>query len=118
MSRLFHWITPQFAAAVATLVLLLSPFLVWAASTVMEATDPRDGAKIALYVTACTHDAILMEIPPEYRAEFRQAEYRDPKGKVTAACWMLVPGGRVLLVYEDGDKGMVPMQAFKPRVDA
>lgn len=119
--NIFRWITPQFAVAIATLVLLLSPFLVWAADTVLEARLPgRPGEVMLIYTTECTNDMIVRRIQKEAPAglRFYQGLYRDATGKEYVNCWTTPGDGRVYFIYEDGDQGMLPMQAFKPRTDA
>lgn len=56
--------------------------------------------------------AIGQLLPPPIRELFRAAS-ASVDGKTYAACFAMRPDGYVVLQYEDGDAGLVPMHEFK-----
>lgn len=54
-------------------------------------------------------------VPEDQRSMFHKA-LAQVHGKVYTACWTYTPGG-ALLVYDDGDQGMVPGADFKEEPD-
>ena len=40
--------------------------------------------------------------------------YATVDGKSYRGCWTLLPDGRVLVRYDDGDSGLVMISEFKP----
>lgn len=74
-----------------------------------QASNGRD--VVTLRDTSCSNEDVLSHIPPEYKKYFFNAEVLL-KGVQYKACW-LVQGENVLLVYPDGDQGMLPVTLFK-----
>lgn len=70
---------------------------------------------IRLTDTACTDAAVLERIEPQARPHFRQAR-ATVDGKSYRACWGALPMA-VVLVYEDGDQGVLPLSALQRPVD-
>ena len=67
---------------------------------------------ITLFDTACTSEAVLGHIPPMFRQHFRSGA-AVLEGKTYGFCWVVpVDQPVVVLVYEDGDQGMLPLAAF------
>ncbi|WP_326540615.1 hypothetical protein [Pseudorhodoferax sp.] len=64
---------------------------------------------------ACSNEAVLNRIEPAARALFRTAS-ATLQGQRYTACWSVVSSA-VVLVYEDGDQGLVPMSKLKVPVD-
>lgn len=92
-------------------------------ATVAGATGPmeyiaRQGSDYVIVHTgsACTNDKILSVIPAEYQDKFRAAE-AHVNGQDYKACFILHEE-MVYLVYEDGDKGVIPASAFEPLKEA
>ena len=67
---------------------------------------------IRLVDQECTSQLVLDQLQPESRPQFREAS-AFLQGQAFAACWRATPTG-ALLIYEDGDQGMVPFDALKP----
>lgn len=55
---------------------------------------------------------VIQHIPQGSRGFFQRA-YAVLNGKQWAACWATRTDGNVLMVYSDGDQGLVPLGAFK-----
>lgn len=64
---------------------------------------------------ACSSQAVLKRIEPEAHARFRTA-FATLQGQRYTACWSVMSTA-VLLVYEDGDQGLVPVSRLKVPVD-
>lgn len=89
-----------------------------AASAAAQTTDlvAYQGTNaIRLTDAACTDATVLERIDPDARPYFRSA-WATVNGKRYNACWGALPVA-VLLVYEDGDQGMVPLSALQVPVD-
>lgn len=56
--------------------------------------------------------AVLKVIPEGHRGVFRLA-LATVGGVVYRACWALQVDGLVMVVYDDGDRGLVPMALFR-----
>lgn len=70
---------------------------------------------IRLMDAACTEAAVLERIEPAARQHFRSAR-ATVDGKTYRACWGALPVA-VVLVYEDGDQGMLPFSSLQVPVD-
>lgn len=70
---------------------------------------------IRLSEAACSSQAILQRIEPKAHTHFRTAS-ATLQGQRYTACWSIVSTA-VLLVYEDGDQGLVPVSKLKVPVD-
>lgn len=88
------------------LMLVLS---VPASAAEMSASLGKDYIRIS--DKECTEKAVLDRIPPDQRPLFRKAE-ATVGGVDYKACWMYTPQA-IKLIYEDGDEGLIPPQAFK-----
>ena len=75
----------------------------------MFATNGRDSVRLTQ--SACA-PAVLEKIAPNLRPHFLGA-VAMVDGVQFSPCWALRPDGRVELRYEDGDRGLVPLQDFK-----
>lgn len=60
----------------------------------------------------CTNEQVLALIPPQYREQFASAT-AFIEGQVHEGCWTDF-GGRAWILYSDGDRGSLPLSAFKP----
>ena len=94
---------------------LIVSFAVYAAPSVMRHDDGADF--IRLFNIPCANDLVLAKAPPEYRAELRAGEGHID-GKTYGMCWLALPDGSVGMIYEDGDAGRLPVQAFRPEVNS
>lgn len=77
--------------------------------TAPQASNGRD--TVILREKECSSTETLSHIPAEYKKYFFDAEV-FLKGTQYKACWTL-QGENVLLVYPDGDQGMLPVTLFK-----
>lgn len=73
----------------------------------------RQGAdEVRTFDTPCMHPVVLAyaaRLVPD--TEFQKA-YAVVGGQRYEGCWRAVQGGAVHLIYEDGDQGILPEQAF------
>lgn len=95
--------------AIAGIILLF--FSVSAFATTFTCKDPNgaNDDKVTLTEDACDK-SVLQFIPNEYQQHFRKA-IGHVGGKVWVACWSLnVPKGVVIVIYNDSDAGMFPLQ--------
>lgn len=99
---------------VAFVVLLTFATGAWAG---FISRDARTGNWARLDKGVCTNEGILKHIPSEYRSKFGPGE-AQLEGKKHPLCWVLAPDGSVILVYEDGEIGKVPVHYFKPETDS
>lgn len=66
---------------------------------------------VVLMDKPCPYGSVLRYIDEKHRDRFKKADTRV-SGQRYFACWVEVDG-LVMLVYEDGDQGMVPLAMFK-----
>jgi len=115
MNRLFSWITPQFAAAIATLLLLLSSFTVWAADG--DRVAEKDGNQILLTQKPCGIPAIVeyvkMTAPPGEKHYDKSATFTPADGPKIDLCWC-EHDGLVNLADADGNTATMHSEDFKP----
>lgn len=76
----------------------------------MFATNGRDWAR--LLDKPCTNKLILDQLPTEVQAQMKAAEV-EIEGTFYKACWADV-GEQIFLKYEDGDKGLITKDNFRP----
>lgn len=62
-------------------------------------------------------DSVLAHVPQGSRGYFRKALVIY-EGKEYVACFALRPDGLVMLVYSDGDAGLIPVSLFTQEPDA
>jgi hypothetical protein len=67
---------------------------------------------VRLMDAPCPYASVLRFINEDQRKHFRKADTRVG-GQRYFACFAIL-GDQVALVYEDGDKGLVPASEFKP----
>ena len=68
--------------------------------------------EVVIREAPCTVASVLMRIPEAQREGWRRADARI-SGQKFFAFWRIVQSA-VVLVYEDGDQGLIPAGAFKP----
>lgn len=95
------------------LALLLCLSSLAQADTVMVARHPN-GDVMYLHDTPCKNAEVLAHVPVEYRKLMQSGRARV-SGVEHSMCWLLNPAMLVVAVYEDGEAGVVPVQAFAPR---
>jgi hypothetical protein len=59
--------------------------------------------------------SVLQHVVPEHQNKFRKADALI-EGQKYVACWTEIDG-MVFIVYEDGDHGMIPAEAFRALKD-
>lgn len=82
------------------------------AQTKPPLTARIDTSTFLIYEERCTLKAALDEVPASLHSRLGKAQ-ATVEGKVYSACWHIVPGG-IKVLYEDGDIGMIPYEAFSP----
>ena len=98
------------------LVALLVLFSAHSAAQVMRAEDGQ-GSYLRLFSQPCANDRVLARTPPAHRQSLHAGEAKV-NGTVYGMCWLALPDGTVGILYEDGDQGRMPIQAFRPEVGA
>lgn len=96
-----------YAFALAVLLAAVAP-----PSVAGELVARLGGDTARLTEKPCPVD-VLKIIPEGSRGFFRQA-LMTVNAKQYVACWALRPDGMVMVVYTDGDMGLIPASAFKP----
>lgn len=67
--------------------------------------------RVRLSEQPCTHEAVLVHIDPKMRELYFNA-WAHLSGHDYLACWT-IGSGRALMVYEDGDAGIIPAEDLK-----
>ena len=92
--------------------ILIAAAIAAAGSAIAETRVARHGDDhVKLMEAPCPYASVLRFIPEEKRDLFRKADTRIG-GERFFACWVLIDD-QVFLIYEDGDKGAVPVSDFK-----
>lgn len=110
--------TPALLTTVLASTALVSAAALTATAAQAQTTDlvAYQGTNaIRLTEAACTDDAVLQQLAPELRPYFRSA-WAQVEGKRYNACWGTLPTA-VILVYEDGDQGLVPLSDLRVPMD-
>jgi hypothetical protein len=71
---------------------------------------------VRLSEAPCTSEVVLHQLPAHVRADFKTAS-AVVEGKTFQACWRQT-GDSAVLLYEDGDQGLIPMNELKPELSA
>jgi hypothetical protein len=99
---------------VVTFFLLLAVFTVVAEAALIY----RSGTSFArLHDKPCAIDEVLKILPENLRSSFLMGDAWYG-GKAYAMCWTLMPDGNVLMLYPDGEMGLLPASSFKRATDA
>lgn len=70
---------------------------------------------VRLSEAPCTNELVTPRLPPGLGEEFHAA-VAVFGGKSFVACWREM-GNIAFLIYEDGDQGVIPLQALHPALD-
>lgn len=79
-----------------------------------ELVARRGGDMVRLTDTPCTSQQVLNRIDPESQPNYRAAS-AILQGQSFVACWNIA-GNAAHLLYEDGDEGLIPLEALKPEM--
>ncbi|MCM2251952.1 MAG: hypothetical protein NDJ19_06300 [Ramlibacter sp.] len=74
------------------------------------------GDSVRLGEGPCTSERVLGRLEPKLHPHFRAAS-AVVQGNNFAACWRKT-GSVAVLLYEDGDQGIVPLADLKPELSA
>lgn len=120
--NLFRWITPQFVSVLALFLAIIAPYVVWAQGPQKRPLVAElNSTTVRLYETPCTVPEILAQIDESYHSKWQRghAKFSDHERRL---CWAVTqtPDGShvVLIADEQGQRGMVPIELFKPETDA
>lgn len=91
------------------LILIAAMFTAPAFSADMVARAGKDYVRLMAAPCAGVVSEMLV---PAIRDDFLTAA-ASMNGKEYAACWTLRPDGTVIVAYEDGDVGLIPVTDFK-----
>lgn len=96
------------------LILLLGVILLLAACPIgaTELVARQGDDEVRLFESPCVHAGTLGLIKPEAREKFKKAAGRF-SGQMFYGCWRPV-GDSAVLVWEDGDQGIIPVTELKP----
>ena len=97
-------------ALACALTLLGAPVL----AEEMVAINGNDSVR--LYDSPCTSQKVLERVTPELPAALKDAS-AVVQGQPYKACW-IIDGDAAHLLYEDGDQGLIPLEAFKAPISA
>lgn len=78
----------------------------------LVAENGRDSLRLAQ--APCSNEKVLALIREEHRDKFKAA-VANVAGQRYAACWADPGEGAYVVIYEDGDLGVVPITAFVER---
>ena len=70
-------------------------------------------ASMVLHNTPCTNEKAMSVVPDAMKPQFFHGEYTFKDGHTIVACWG-TDGKTIYIADEEGDKGMLPIQAVKP----
>lgn len=104
-----YWRRVGFIAFAAILVLFLT-FLIFPKKAHADLVARQGNDSVRLTSEPCKNEAILNQIRPEYQDRFK-AGIAEVNGKKYPMCWTAA-NEDVFMLYEDGDKGRVPMIVF------
>jgi hypothetical protein len=91
--------------------LLLIAFPVFGAELIA-----RDGDnEVRLFDSPCVHAETLGRLPPPMREKYSKATGRF-QGQMFYGCWRL-QGNAAVVIWEDGDQGLIPVADLKPAMD-
>ena len=94
-------------------ILVAAPLLAFSAKAPPQEFEARgDGVTVRISSPQCTNKKVLDLVKEEYHRDFKRAEIRK-FGKTIPACWIVDTTG-IYVVGEDGDRGYVPIELFKP----
>jgi hypothetical protein len=97
--------------------LLICAALVAAAPAFAQDLVARQGNdSVRLGDKPCSSQLVLGRIQPQQAEDYRQAS-AVVDGQTFQACWRSM-GSAALLMYEDGDQGLIPLQELKPELTA
>ena len=91
-------------------VLLCLPAYSYAVPTLSD--QPNKGDFVALHEDKCVAQEVLQLIPAQYRDQMQRATSKY-EGAEYKACWMTPDGRQVIVVFEDGGVGQLPVSAFQ-----
>jgi hypothetical protein len=93
----------------ALLAAIAACFALPAQSSTMLARQGSDWVRVT--DKPCTDQRVLSHLAPGAESRFMAAS-SIIGGAPFAACWTL-SGNMALIIFDDGDKGMIPLSAFK-----
>lgn len=91
--------------------LLCTAALLAAPAFADEVVASNGGDSVRLADTQCSSEKVLEQITPGMRTRLKDAS-ATIQGQSLKACW-IAHERAALLVYEDGDKGIVPLSEFR-----
>jgi hypothetical protein len=77
-----------------------------------EARNGSDSIRLQGDCPAVVLALLPTDTPPRVRDSLRAA-HAHVGGQDYQACWQLLPSGMVFVIYEDGDRGLLPFGAFR-----
>lgn len=92
--------------------LLLVLLLVAFPASAGELVAKRGDDEVRLFDSPCIHGGTLGQIPPAMREQFHKATGRF-NGQMFYGCW-IPRGDMAVVLWEDGDQGLIPLAELKP----
>jgi len=91
--------------------ILIAAAIAAAGSAIAETRVARTGDDhVKLMEAPCPYASVLRFIPEDKRALFSKADTRV-NGERFFACWIVLDD-QIGLIYEDGDRGLIPVSSF------
>lgn len=91
--------------------LLCTAALLAAPAFADEVVASNGSDSVRLSDTQCSSDKVLEQLEPGMRTRLKDAS-AVIQGQSLKACW-IAAGKAAFLLYEDGDKGVVPLSEFR-----
>jgi hypothetical protein len=97
-------------------ILLCAAVLAAAPAFADELVASNGNDSVRLSDAPCQNQQVLGQLEPKYHKEFKAAT-AQLKGETFNACWHVL-GQSALLLYEDGDQGLIPLAELKHETSA
>jgi hypothetical protein len=97
-------------------ILLIAAALVAAPAFADDLVASNGNDSVRLSDGPCKNEQVLKLLEPKYQDKFKEATAKL-NGQTFAACWHPL-GSAALLLYEDGDQGLIPMTELKHQTRA
>jgi hypothetical protein len=97
-------------------ILLFAAALVAAPAFADDLVASNGNDSVRLSDGPCRVEEVLKQLEPKHQKEFKAAT-ASLKGQTFAACWHEM-GSAALLIYEDGDQGLIPLADLKHEISA
>jgi len=116
MESTHAWLRPLLENLFMRSLLLCAAVLVAAPAFADDLVASNGKDSVRLSDGPCKIEQVLNQLEPKYHREFKAAS-AQLKGQTYQACWHVL-GASALLLYEDGDQGLIPLSDLKHETSA